>query len=128
MNGERHEFVMRTNHLLVRLIEEGGMHIIECATESFVREHSVEQIHAFVLLQGETTHDQQVGARLRYILQELFECGPAFAVAVINGRILRKFVQTEILQHGRFERAGRVILNHTEARFVHVANGDGRKW
>lgn len=104
------------------------MHIIETATEPFVRQHGVEQFHAFVFLHGEAAHDQHVAARLRYILQELLECGPALFAAVIDVRVLRILVQTEILQHGRLKRIGRVIADNTQPSFVHVANGDGRKW
>lgn len=79
------------------------MHIIENATESFVREHRVEQFHALVFLHGETAHDQHVGAWLRYILQKLLKSGPVFDVGIIAGRSLRVFIQTEILQHGLFK-------------------------
>lgn len=118
---------METN-LLVRLIEKCWMHIIENAAESLVRKHGVEQFHTFVIFHGETAHDQHVAARLRYILQELLNCGPMLAVAIIDGRIFCIFIQTEILQHGRFKRTDRITADNTETRFVHIANGDGRKW
>lgn len=104
------------------------MHIVENAAEPLVRKHGVEQFHAFVIFHGETAHDQHVAARLRDILQELLDCRPVLAVAIIDGRIFCKFIQTEILQHGRFKRTNRITADHTETRFVHIANGDGRKW
>lgn len=102
------------------------MHPIENAAHSLIGLHRIEQLHAIRILDGrETTFDQHMLARLRYLHQKRTESRPVRCIR--PDALERDRLAAQTLQHLDFSTIVK-LADHTLTGLVHIANGDGRKW